>query len=72
MFSKGKPKPRTNVNVEPNFLLEWLHLLGKRGADKQISFSDVSDERELVFSGRQEKSPVFSRENYVLILKIIG
>lgn len=63
---KGKPKLRTNLNVGPNLLLEWLYLFRKKGDDKKIKqpnpFSKITDESELVFSGEEEMTPVCSRE----------
>lgn len=63
---KGKPKLRTNLNVGPNLLLEWLYLFRKKGDDKKIKqpnpFSKVTDESELVFSAEEETAPVCSRE----------
>lgn len=65
VFLKGKPKPRINLNIGPNLLLEWLHLFGKRGANEKCKqanpFSRVSDEKGFVFRGEEEMTPVFSR-----------
>lgn len=43
--------------------------MGREALTHPNSFSEISDERELVLSGRKGVTPVLSRENYVLTLR---
>lgn len=72
IFFTGKPKLRTNLNVGPNLLLEWLHL-GRETLIKKNKqpnpFSKIPDES--LFSVVRRKLLLFVVENSVLISKII-
>lgn len=39
--------------------------MGREALTQPNSFSEISDERELVLSGRKGVTPALSRENYV-------